>query len=421
MQKVYITGLGFITSIGNEYAEVRQSLIDLRSGIEKYAPFDREDVPVKLAGTIKEFDILSEDAEDWEYPSRYRPGRALLRSLSPHGLYAYCAVEQALGCVGWESDLISNVKTGLYTASAGSMSQLHYHLNYMHEKGVARLSPKAVVCSIPGTLNFSLVSHYKIKGNSCGFVSACASSGHALGMAHDDIALGRQDRMIVVGAEDGDFNTLLPFAGMRAMSDEPDPEKSSIPFDVNRSGFIGTGGAVAMTLESEESLKTRGAKPIVEFLGWGQSSDGYSAVLPEPEGEGVARSMESALESAGITSEDVDYINAHATATPQGDPAELKAIKKVFGEKSSVAISATKALTGHALSASSILEAGISAMALNEGFCPGTAKLRELDPEGEGLNILRETEFSNPQIALSNSSGFGGANATLILKKAEVE
>ena len=258
------------------------------------------------------------------------PGRALIRSLAPHGFYAYCAIEQALEMANLKADEISDVKTGLFTASAGSASNIHYFVQRLHDLGVDRMGPKGVVSSIAGTLNFCFVSHYKIKGHSCGFVSACASSGHAIGYAMEEIRSGRQDRMIVVGAEDGDADTLLPFAAMRAMSLESDPEKAAKPFDVARSGFIGTGGATVLILESEELAQKRGAQPLAEMIGWGQASDGYSAVLPEPDGKGLILAMESALADSKLEPDQVDYLNAHATGTSSGDIAELRAIKSVF-------------------------------------------------------------------------------------------
>ena len=416
MNKVYVTGAGFITSIGNSYDAVFESLRTQTTGIERYSAFDADAVPVKVVGTIKGFDLESDDPEDWVYPKDYRPSRNLLRSLAPHGLYAYCAIEQALKQAGLDEEWLSNFHTGIHTASAGSPRNLRHHMNRMHELGVERLSPKSVVTSIAGTLNFCLVSHYKIKGNSCGFVSACASSGHALGYAFDEIRSGRQERVIVVGAEDGDLDTLLPFASMRAMSLEPDPLKACKPFDVDRSGFVGTGGAVALILESENSISARKAAPLMEMLGWAQTSDGYSAVLPEPDGEGLARAMQLALKSSELRSDEVDYLNAHATGTPSGDVAELRAIRTVFGEAPSVRIGATKALTGHGLSLSSILEAGLTLIALKEGFCPGTAHLEKPDPEVGQLRVLQANDDCRPSIALSNSSGFGGANVSLLFK-----
>jgi 3-oxoacyl-[acyl-carrier-protein] synthase-1 len=419
MRRVFITGMGFTTSIGNHRTEVLESLRELKSGIASYGPFQREDVPVKVMGTLKGFDLESNDSEDWVFPQAHRPSRALLRALSPHGLYAFCAIEQALRDAGISQEQLSHERCGFFSASVGSMKNLYHNQHRLHEMGVDRLSPKAVVMSIPGTLNFSFVSHYKIKGHSCGFVSACASSGHALGFARDAIALGRQDRMLVVGAEDGDFDTILPFAAMRALSTEADPRIACLPFDVRRSGFVGTGGAVALILESEQSMRERGARPLVEFAGWGQSSDGFSAVLPDPEGAGLARAMTEALNLSGVKAEEVDYVNAHATATGPGDIAELRAIKQVFGTREGLRISSTKALTGHGLSLASILETALTTLAMTEGFIPGTAGLQERDPEAIGLHLPSVNEACSPKVAISNSSGFGGANVCLVLRQAD--
>ena len=417
MTKVFVTGLGFISSIGNSTAEVLDSLLHLRTGIEPYPPFSPENIPIKLAGTIKGFDTGSMDSEDWTFPEFYRPGRNLLRNLSPHGLYCFCAMTQAIENSGLAKEDISSERTGLYTASVGSVSNQRYHLNRLRDLGPEKLSPKAVICSAPGTLNFNFVAHLGIKGSSCGFISACASSGHALGFAWDEIVTGRQDIMLVVSGEDGDFETILPFAAMRALATGSDPKEAVCPFDKRRSGFVAAGGGVAMILESEASVKRRGVRPLAQMLSWAQTSDGYSPVLPEPEGKGLARSMKMAIERAGLTPQDIDYLNAHAPSTVAGDLAEIKAIKTVFGSGARLKVSSTKSLTGHGLSMSSIIEAAISVLSVDTGYCPGTAHLKDPDPEAEGINLLFETEKTDPQYVLSNSSGFGGSNVSLLFGK----
>lgn len=418
MSNVVVTGLGFISSIGNDRESVLGSLRELRSGIEWYPPFDDPAVPVHVMGTIKGFSTESLEQEDWTFPSDYRVNRAFLRSLSPHALYGYCALTQAIGEAGLEEDDVSNPQTGLYTASAGSTSFLVHHVNYLNKNGVERSQPKAIVASIAGTLNFNLASHFHIKGATCGFVSACASSGHALGAAYEEIVSGRQKRMIVVGAEDGNRECILPFAAMRALSVNPDPLTASRPFDRRRDGFVGTGGGVAMILEHEEVAKARGAKVRARFLGYGQASDGYNAVLPQSQGDGLRRAMLLALERSGLEPKDIDYVNAHAPSTQMGDIAEVRALQAVFRDRGNPAISSTKALTGHGLSMASILEAGTSIIALEEGFVPGSANLEDPEPEAEGLEIPRISEDRPIQTVLSNSSGFGGANVALIFSKA---
>ncbi len=415
--EVAVTGLGFISSIGNEEASVKESLLELRHGIERFAFTNVPQSPVSVLGTIKEFETESMDPEDWVYPKRYRLPRSILRCLSPHGLYGHCALVQAIESAGLSEDLVSNPRTGLFSASVGSTWMVHGYLARMHEVGVERTNPKGVVASVAGTLNFNLVAHFGILGSSCGFTSACASSGHALGFAFEEIVSGRQDRILVVGGEDGNADCILPFAGMRALSVNPDPETASRPFDRNRDGFVGTGGAVAMILENRERAEKRGAPIRAVFRGWAQSSDGYNPVLPEPEGKGLFRSMTDALRRAGVAPEAIDYVNAHAPSTPFGDAAEMKALKAFFGTGGNPGISSTKALHGHGLSMGSILEAGICVLSLENGFCPGSAHIEELDPDAEGLTILRKTEAREPGLALSNSSGFGGANVSLVFAK----
>lgn len=416
---VVATGMGFITSIGNSRAEVVDSLRSLKNGIELFPPFADASIPVKLAGTIKEFDVSSLDQEDWTYPSRYRLGLNYKRGLSPNALFGHCALIQAIEEAGLDNEVISNPRTGLYTASVGSPTFFTNHLNRMKKVGAEKSNPKGMIASIAGTLNFNLVSAFQIKGSSCGFVSACASSGHALALAAEEIASGRQDVMLVVGAEDGNTDTILPFATMRALSLQKDPDKGSRPFDRDRDGFVGTGGGVAIVLESRRHAEARGATIQADFIGWGQSSDGYNTVLPEPTGAGLMRAIELALERADIKKEEVDYINAHAPSTFHGDQAECRALKQLFGLGGPQRISSTKSITGHGLSLASIMEAALSIAAMQEGFAPGSAHIENLDPEMDGLRIITKSEDCHPKIILSNSSGFGGANVSLIFRLSE--
>jgi len=318
MSKVVVTGLGFISSIGNSCASVRDSLVGLRSGIEIHPPFSDPSIPVKVLGTLKEFDTRSPDQEDWVFPQRYSLTRSFLRSLSPHVLYGYCALVDALADAGLDTGEVSEPETGMFTASAGSTSSMVHHVNYLHQHGVERAQPKGIVASIAGTLNFNLASAFGIQGATCGYVSACASSGHALAAAFEEIEAGRQRRMLVIGAEDGNEDCILPFAAMRALTRSADPDRASRPFDRDHDGFVGTGGAVAMILEAEEVAQARSARVYARMLGYGQASDGFNPVLPQPKGDGLARAMETALKRSGIRGDSVDYVNAHAPSTPHG-------------------------------------------------------------------------------------------------------
>jgi len=414
MKRVYVTGLGFITSIGNDKPTVIRSLRELKHGMGLHPELAYEGCPVKVAGLVKDFDVSSLSPEDWAYPGRYHIKREVIRSFSPHVLFGYCAMAQAIEDAGLGESDISNPKTGLFTASGGSMQFINAHFQRIRERGVMRCNPLGVVASIAGTLNFNLVASFEILGASTGFTSACASSGHALGYATEEIRAGRQDRMFVVGAEDGNHDTIVPFCVMRALSLNPDPDSASRPYDSRRDGFVPTGGGVSMVLESEEEVKRRGIRPYAELLGWGQGSDGHSVAIAHPEGRGLHQAMKLALEDARLERGAIGYINAHAPSTPLGDLAEGRAVLRFF-QDATPPISSTKALTGHGLSLSSIMEAAFCSIFLAEGFVPGSAHISRVDPEVEKLSILRQSEEMQAGAILSNSSGFGGANVSLVL------
>ena len=415
--RVVISGLGFITSIGNDKTAVTTSLRELRHGIER-VDFGGPTRPieVKVAGTIKNFDTSSPYWSKWRYPADYKFGPATLRSLAPHGLYATCATQQAIADALLSPAEVSGEETALFCCSGGSHSMSRHFLNVMHDAPDMRASPLGVVSSIVGTLNFNLGTQFKIRGGNCGFVSACASSSHALGYACDEIRLGRFERVIVVGAEDMDADSVVPFMSMKALSACDDPACASRPFDRKRDGFVGTGGAAVMIVESAASAARRGVVPYAELLGWAQSADGHNLAMPHPEGDGLARAMRRTLRDCGLTPADIGYINAHATSTPQGDRAEAIALHEVFTKAGAhPAVSSTKGLTGHPLSMSGAMEAAFCALALRDGFVPGNAHLDEADPICDGLNLPRTTLARSPGIVLSNSSGFGGSNVVLAL------
>jgi 3-oxoacyl-(acyl-carrier-protein) synthase len=281
-----------------------------------------------------------------------------------------------------------------------------------------RGNPMGIVSSIAGTLNFNLAAHYKISGAVCGFVSACASSSHAIGYAMDEIRLGRQQRMLVVGAEDMMTESILPFASLRALSNNPNPATASRPFDRKRDGFVGTGGAVALVLENSDAARCRGAHIQAELVGWGQAGDGHSVAISHPEGAGLRAAMARALTDAGLAPMAINYVNAHATSTHAGDRSEALALQAIFTAVGArPRVSSTKALTGHGLSLAGAMEAAFCTLAINEGFIPGAAHLEEPDPACEGLDLPRASLDEAPLLVLNNSSGFGGSNVCHVLRR----
>ncbi|TVR49540.1 MAG: beta-ketoacyl-[acyl-carrier-protein] synthase family protein [Puniceicoccaceae bacterium] len=419
--KVVVTGIGLVTSIGNDLATVTEALRELRHGFECPPEYDTPDSPVRVVGTVKGFGVDSTDPEDWTYPEGMRLKREIIRGLPPHGLYVWHALLQAIRDAGLDAADLSEPETGMFTASGGSPFLMHRNFQRMDRLGVMRCHPLGIVASIAGTLSFNLVAAFKIKGASCGFSSACASSGHALGYAVEEIRSGRQRRMLVVAGEDCNRDSILPFAGMRALTLSRDPDTASRPFDRRRDGFVGTGGGAVMVVEREDLARERGARVYGEIAGWGQASDGHNVAISHPDGEGLVRAMRHALADAGVGLEAVDYINAHATSTLIGDTSELRAIKTVFGPLAGrPSISSTKALTGHGLSLASLMEAAFCLLAMQGGFTPGCAHLEEPDPEAAGFNLPRTTLNRPPRVALSNSSGFGGANTSLVLRSADL-
>lgn len=419
MHSVVVTGMGFVTCLGHSADAVSQRLQSLQHGFATIPAFvDDPNIPISVAAPVPEFDTASSDPEDWVFPDAIRFRLEQLRALSPNALYAHFALRRAVEDANLQLDAISDPRTGLFTASSGSALMMYHHMHRMKRLGPSRCSPLGIVASIAGTLNFNLAAAYHIRGASSGFVSACASSGHALGYAFDEIASGRQDRMLVIGAEDFTAETIVPFAAMRVLSLNPDPDSASRPFDSQRDGFVATGGAVCIILENAALAAQRNAAVKARFNGWGQATDGHHIAIAHPGGDGLQRAMRNALDATHIDPDAVDYINAHATSTPAGDRSECAAIRTLFGHRSAPpAVSSTKALTGHALSLSSIMEAAFCVLAIDRGFTPGSAHITDIDPAAAALYIPRQSLPTAPAIALSNSSGFGGANVALLFSR----
>jgi len=416
--RTVVTGLGFITCIGNSLDAVRTSLLELKGGIRPAVFLENPNIPVKGVGKPPDFEMDSPSWRKWSHPSTYQIDPSLKRSVSPQGIYSICALEQALNDALLDRSELRDGETGLYCASVGSPLMLHDNLTAMMKARGERGNPLGILSSIAGTLNFNLGSWLGIRGTNCGYVSACASGNHALGYAFDDICLGRQNRAIVIGAEEASAESLLPFSAMRALSTNPVAEKASRPFDLDRDGFVGAGGATVVILEEERFARRRGANIYARFEGWGQMSDGYHRASPEPGGRGLEEAMQKALISAGIKTDQLDHICAHATSTPAGDLAEALAIKNLIRARlSEITVSAPKGLTGHSLSMAGVLEFAICCLMLKERFRLGNANLDTVDPACSHLNLPRQTESAEMTWILNNSSGFGGSNVCNVLKR----
>jgi 3-oxoacyl-(acyl-carrier-protein) synthase len=418
--RVVIAGVGFITSIGNDRKTVSESLRELRSGIERFDFLPGTELPVKVAGTIKGFQTATAQWAGWRWPAEYTITKDILRGLPPHGLHAVCAVEQLIRDARLTKAELTSEETGLFCGSAGSPRLMRHYLNQVHDSHGDRIAPMSIVSTIAGTLNFNLAAHYGIRGAVAGFVSACASTTQAIGYAYDEIRLGRQRRVLVIGGEDLTMESIYTFHGMRALSRNSDPARASRPFDRDRDGFVGTGGAVALLLESSDSAEKRGAPIYAEISGWGQAGDGHGVACSDPEGRGLVTAMRQAMATAGVTPRQIDYVNAHATSTPAGDESEARALHTIFTTSDAhPPISSTKGLTGHGLSMSGAMEAAFCALGISEGFVPGNANLENPDPVCEGLNLPRTSLARQPRIVLKNSSGFGGTNVCLVLRRWE--
>lgn len=419
MSRVVVTGLGFTTSIGNSRAAVVNSLREAHSGVEVMPELVKLQAPVCLAGTVKGFEFPSEDPLDWILPSSIRLSRMHLRTMTPNALYAYAAMQEAIADSNLDQGLISNPDTGLYCASSGCTWLTHETVQSLIHRGPGRTSPSIVIAGMPNSLHLNLTARFQIKGASLGFSSACASSAHALGSAADLIRAGRQKVMFVVGAEDCHPYNILAFAAVRALSVQKDPSLAPRAFDAARDGFVVSGGGCVLVLEDEEHAVARGAKIHAVVNGWGQATDGYDVVAPDPSGNGLSRSMQNALKDAQIKPSSVDYINAHATATMAGDMAEMNAVRDVFGTGDTPWVSSTKSLTGHGLSLAGAMEAAFCCLALEEKFVPISANISQLDPGCEGVRVATKPVSTEPRVAISNSSGFGGANVTVVLSAAD--
>jgi 3-oxoacyl-[acyl-carrier-protein] synthase-1 len=401
MKRVVITGLGIVSSIGNNSEEVLASLKEGRSGISRSESFGEVGLRSQVWGKP---DINVADHID----------RKAMRFMGDAAGYSYIAMQEAINDSKLTDEQVSNFRTGIVAGSGGASS---YHTvksaDVLREKGIRRVGPYAVPKTMSSTVSACLATPFKILGVNYSMSSACATSAHCIGHAAELIQLGKQDIVFAGGGEEVDWTLAMMFDGMGALSSKYNetPERASRTYDADRDGFVISGGGGMLVVEELEHALARGAKIYAEIVGYGATSDGYDMVAPS--GEGAIRCMQQAME--GVEGE-VDYLNTHGTSTPVGDVKELGAIQEVFGENSP-AISATKAMTGHALGAAGVHEAIYSLLMMENNFVAPSINIETLDEKAEGLDIVTEKRDMELNTVMSNSFGFGGTNATLVMQK----
>ena len=402
MRRVVITGLGIVSSLGNNKDEVKSSLYNASSGIS----FDQSQKEMGFRSQVSgQIDLNLEETIE----------RKFLRFMGDGASYNYIAMNEAIEDSGLNEDEISNNMTGLIMGSGGpSTKSLLRAFDITREKGPKKIGPTSVPKVMCSTNSATLSTYFKIKGINYSISSACSTSAHCIGNAYEIIQMGKQDRIFAGGGEELDWTLSALFDAMPALSSKynDQPSKSSRAFDKHRDGFVIAGGGGVVVLEDLETAVKRNAKIYAEIVGYGATSDGHDMV--QPSGEGAERCMIMAKNDI----EKIDYINAHGTSTPVGDIAELKAIKKVFKDDLPL-ISSTKSLSGHSLGAAGVHESIYTLLMMNNNFVSESANIEELDEEAVGMNILTSRHDEKIDTAMSNSFGFGGTNASLVFKRFE--
>ena len=401
MRNVVITGVGIKSCIGNDYAEVLANLQNAQSGIvfnEKYSEMGFRSC---VSGSVN-ID-LSEHID-----------RKLLRFMGESAGYAYLATKDALKMAGIDESHLDSPKIGIVAGSGGASTRVMLESgDIAREKGPKRIGPYGVTKSMSSSISAIIATALKLKGINYSISSACATSAHCIGHAADLIKSGQQDVVIAGGSDDEHWSSSCLFDAMGALSSNfnSTPTIASRPYDSNRDGFVISGGAGMIILEDEEHAKKRGANILAKLSGYFANSDGYDMVAPS--GEGASRCMQGAIDNSKIK---IDYINTHGTSTPVGDVAEINAIKTLFTSEQPM-ISSTKSMTGHSLGATGAHEAIYSIMMINENFIAPSINIESLCDDAEGLDIVTKTRNISINNVLSNSFGFGGTNASLVISR----
>jgi len=408
-RRVVITGLGLVTPLGNEIATNWDNLLAGRSGIAPIANFDASALPVRFAGEVRGF-----QASDYIE-------RKDIKRMDPFTHYAVAAAQLAVKDAGLGLDTVPAERMGvLVGVGMGGISTIEDCLRLFFESGLKKVTPFFIPRLIANMAPGQIAMHLGAKGINYAATSACASGAHAIGEAYRQVRFGFQEVMFAGGAE----AAVTPigvggFAVMRALSTRnEEPERASRPFDRDRDGFVIAEGSGMLVLEPLDNALRRGARIYAEIVGYGANSDAYHITTPSPEGEGAARCMQLTLEDGEIDPLEVEYINAHGTSTPYNDANETQAIKRVFGEHAArIAVSSTKSMTGHALGAAGAIEAAYTALTLHHGIIPPTINYEYPDPECDLDYVPNHARRAAVRVALSNSFGFGGANACLAFRR----
>ena len=403
-KRVVVTGMGIVSSIGNNVETVKNSLMNQKSGIVSSDIYKEMGFRSQIHGEVK---INLEDHID----------KKQLRFMGAGAAYSVLSMEQAIVDAGLTNEEVSNPRTGLIAGSGGpSTANLLQAFDVAREKGPKRVGPFMVPRCMSSTVSACIATFFKIKGVNFSITSACSTSAHCIGIGADQIKYGNQDIVFAGGGEELDWTLSVLFDAMGAMSSKYNntPELASRPYDVNRDGFVIAGGGGMLVLEELEHAKARGAKIYGEIVGHCANSDGFDMVAPS--GEGAIRCMKQALAN---TDQNVDYINAHGTSTPVGDMQELHAVREVFKDYDYLPkLTSTKSLTGHSLGATGVQEAIYTLVMMNNNFISGSANIENEDPEIGNIEIPRKTlQNIDINLALSNSFGFGGTNACLAISK----
>ena len=400
MKRVVITGTGIISCIGNDAETVTRSLREGRSGIRAMPQFTELGLRSQVAG-VPQVDLEA------------RIDRKQLRFMGDAAAYAHLALTEAIAEAGLTPAQVSHPRTGLIMGSGGGSPENQIEAaDTLRQRGIRRVGPYQVTRCMSSTVSACLSTNFGIRGINYSITSACSTSAHCIGAASQQIAFGLQDVMFAGGGEELSWGMALLFDAMGAMSSafNATPEKASRAYDAARDGFVLAGGG-ALVLESLEHAQARGATILGEVVGFGATSDGVDMVAPS--GEGAVACMRQAIH--GLDSP-IDYINTHGTSTPVGDVPELRAMREVFGDRVPP-FSSTKSLTGHSLGATGVQEAIYCLLMLRQGFIAGSVNIDTLDPAAEGMPLVRETRAAPLRTALSNSFGFGGTNASLVLRR----